>query len=117
MEQAAAYAGCTTELGDARHLTAAAGTYDAVLLLGPLYHLTERDDRITALREALRVARGPGRGCGDQPVQPHVGVHGPRPTPPGTPALRGSRSAVRRPVRRQSWLHCRPLPHWRRDPC
>ncbi|MFI5986856.1 class I SAM-dependent methyltransferase [Streptomyces sp. NPDC051555] len=57
LEQAAAYAGCTTELGDARHLTAAAGTYDAVLLLGPLYHLTERADRITALREALRVAR------------------------------------------------------------
>lgn len=37
LEQAAAYAGCTTELGDARHLTAAADTYDAVLLLGPLY--------------------------------------------------------------------------------
>ncbi|MFI1060431.1 hypothetical protein ACH4TC_00885 [Streptomyces spororaveus] len=35
LEQAAAYAGCTTELGDARHLTAAPGTYDAVLLLGP----------------------------------------------------------------------------------
>jgi SAM-dependent methyltransferase len=28
---------------------------DAVLLLGPLYHLTERDDRLLALREARRV--------------------------------------------------------------
>ncbi len=30
---------------------------DAVLLLGPLYHLTEGADRVAALREALRVAR------------------------------------------------------------
>lgn len=30
---------------------------DAVLLLGPLYHLTERENRLRALREAGRVAR------------------------------------------------------------
>ena len=29
--------------------------FDVVLLLGPLYHLTERDDRVLAWREALRV--------------------------------------------------------------
>jgi SAM-dependent methyltransferase len=45
----------TAELGDARDLRAAAASFDAVLLLGPLYHLTERDDRIRALREAARV--------------------------------------------------------------
>jgi len=31
-----------------------------VLLLGPLYHLQERADRIAALREAARVCRGGG---------------------------------------------------------
>jgi ubiquinone/menaquinone biosynthesis C-methylase UbiE len=49
----------TAELGDARDLRAARASFDAVLLLGPLYHLTERDDRIRALREAARVL-GPG---------------------------------------------------------
>jgi SAM-dependent methyltransferase len=33
---------------------------DAVLLLGPLYHLPERDDRLRALAEARRVARPGG---------------------------------------------------------
>src|SRR5512132_2898482 len=49
----------TAELGDARDLRAARASFDAVLLLGPLYHLTEGDDRIRALREAARVL-GPG---------------------------------------------------------
>lgn len=31
------------------------GSFDAVLLLGPLYHLPERNDRVEALREACRV--------------------------------------------------------------
>jgi SAM-dependent methyltransferase len=31
-----------------------------VLLLGPLYHLVERDDRVRALREAARVVRPGG---------------------------------------------------------
>jgi len=47
----------TAELGDARDLRAARASFDAVLLLGPLYHLTERDDRIGALREAARGCR------------------------------------------------------------
>jgi ubiquinone/menaquinone biosynthesis C-methylase UbiE len=44
-------------VGDARRLEQADSSFDAVLLMGPLYHLTERDDRIAALREARRVAR------------------------------------------------------------
>jgi ubiquinone/menaquinone biosynthesis C-methylase UbiE len=47
-------------LGDARQLPAATSSVDAVLLMGPLYHLTERVDRITALREAYRVLRPGG---------------------------------------------------------
>src|SRR5215831_105497 len=47
-------------VGDARELPWAAASADAVLLLGPLYHLTERDERVRALREARRVLR-PGR--------------------------------------------------------
>jgi ubiquinone/menaquinone biosynthesis C-methylase UbiE len=50
----------TTELGDARSLAAADSSADAVLLLGPLYHLTERTDRLLALREAARVVRPGG---------------------------------------------------------
>jgi SAM-dependent methyltransferase len=46
--------------GDARELQQADGSADAVLLLGPLYHLTERADRITALTEARRVLRPGG---------------------------------------------------------
>jgi SAM-dependent methyltransferase len=36
------------------------GSGDAVLLLGPLYHLTAREDRLSALREARRVLRTDG---------------------------------------------------------
>ena len=39
-------------LGDARSLNHSEGSADAVLLMGPLYHLTARDERLTALREA-----------------------------------------------------------------
>jgi SAM-dependent methyltransferase len=53
-------AGCTVELGDARDLTAADASYDVVLLLGPLYHLPDRADRLRALREARRVVRPGG---------------------------------------------------------
>jgi SAM-dependent methyltransferase len=42
-------------VGDARKLESADGSARAVLLLGPLYHLTERPDRLAALREARRV--------------------------------------------------------------
>jgi len=44
-------------LGDARRLEFADGTADAVLMFGPLYHLTRIEDRLQALREADRVLR------------------------------------------------------------
>ena len=47
-------------LGDARSLQQPDASADAVLLLGPLYHLTECGDRVLALREARRVARRGG---------------------------------------------------------
>jgi ubiquinone/menaquinone biosynthesis C-methylase UbiE len=49
--------GVTAELGDARNLSGADSSFDAVLLFGPLYHLTERTDRVRALNEARRVVR------------------------------------------------------------
>jgi SAM-dependent methyltransferase len=47
-------------LGDARRLEFPDASADAVLLFGPLYHLTERSDRIAALAEARRVLRPGG---------------------------------------------------------
>ena len=47
-------------VGDARRLPYPDASAHAVLLLGPLYHLTERADRLTALREARRVLRAGG---------------------------------------------------------
>ena len=47
-------------IGDARRLDDADGSADAVLLMGPLYHLTEKVDRIAALAEARRVLRPGG---------------------------------------------------------
>jgi ubiquinone/menaquinone biosynthesis C-methylase UbiE len=52
--------GVTAEVGDARHLEFEDRSFDAVLLLGPLYHLTERADRLVALAEARRVVRPSG---------------------------------------------------------
>ncbi len=52
--------GVTAELGDARSLAAADASVDVVLLLGPLYHLVDRADRLLALREARRVVRPGG---------------------------------------------------------
>ncbi|HZC73699.1 MAG TPA: methyltransferase domain-containing protein [Jatrophihabitans sp.] len=52
--------GVVAEVGDARHLAAADDSFDAALLFGPLYHLTEHGERITALREAARVTRPGG---------------------------------------------------------
>jgi SAM-dependent methyltransferase len=47
-------------VGDARCLDLPDASVDAVLLLGPLYHLTRRADRVQALREAGRVVRPGG---------------------------------------------------------
>jgi ubiquinone/menaquinone biosynthesis C-methylase UbiE len=48
-------------VGDARKIEQSDASADGVLLLGPLYHLTERADRLKALREAHRVLRAGGR--------------------------------------------------------
>lgn len=48
------------ELADARELPVADASVDVVLLLGPLYHLIERAERLAALREARRVLRPGG---------------------------------------------------------
>ena len=61
LEQAAAAGGFTAARGDARALAEPAGSYDAALLLGPLYHLTQAQDRRQALAEARRVLRPGGR--------------------------------------------------------
>jgi ubiquinone/menaquinone biosynthesis C-methylase UbiE len=50
----------SAEVGDARRLQFRDASFDIVLLLGPLYHLTEREDRVAALREARRVVRPNG---------------------------------------------------------
>lgn len=47
-------------LGDARQLDHPDSSVEGVLLLGPLYHLTDRSDRIRALRETYRVLRPGG---------------------------------------------------------
>jgi SAM-dependent methyltransferase len=50
----------SAQVADARSLPFADASADAVLMLGPLYHLTERADRGRALEEALRVLRPGG---------------------------------------------------------
>ena len=53
--------GFTAALGDARELAERAESQDAVLLFGPLYHLTGAAQRRQALAEARRVLRPGGR--------------------------------------------------------
>ncbi len=52
--------GVTAEVGDARNLRYNDDSYDVALLFGPLYHLTQREQRLQALREAVRVVRPGG---------------------------------------------------------
>jgi len=59
VEQAAGR-GVASELGDARAINRESDSVDVVLLLGPLYHLVDRPDRLLALSEAIRVVRGGG---------------------------------------------------------
>jgi SAM-dependent methyltransferase len=47
-------------VGDARSLDLADDSIDVALLLGPIYHLRDRADRVLALREARRVVHGGG---------------------------------------------------------
>ena len=50
----------STAVGDARSLDWKNDSMDHLLFLGPLYHLTKRKDRLTALKEASRVTRKEG---------------------------------------------------------
>jgi SAM-dependent methyltransferase len=52
--------GIRTSVADALDLDLPDASVDAVLLLGPLYHLTEREARVAALREAARIVRPGG---------------------------------------------------------
>jgi len=69
LEQARSYAAASgvpwasIARGDARQLDFAARSADVVLLLGPLYHLVERSDRLHALLEARRVLKSRGILC------------------------------------------------------
>lgn len=50
----------SVSLGDARALRFVSASADAVLLLGPLYHLIDKSERLLALKEAYRVLRNGG---------------------------------------------------------
>lgn len=58
--EAATLPGVTAVVGDARKLPAADDAVDVVLLLGPLYHLIDRSDRLLAWHEAHRAVRDGG---------------------------------------------------------
>lgn len=51
----------TSSVQDARNLSYDDCCADVVILNGPLYHLTEKEDRIKALRESKRILRSGGR--------------------------------------------------------
>ncbi len=57
---AAGVPGIHTAVGDALALDLPDASVDAVLLLGPLYHLLERAERVAALRECARIVRPGG---------------------------------------------------------
>ncbi|MFC6084767.1 class I SAM-dependent methyltransferase [Sphaerisporangium aureirubrum] len=73
VEQAARLPGVTARTGDARDLPVPDASADAVLLLGPLYHLAHRDDRVRALAEARRAAR-PGGVVAAATINRHAAV-------------------------------------------
>jgi SAM-dependent methyltransferase len=60
VEQAGAVPGVTAVVGDARDLAVESESQDAVLLLGPLYHLPRAEERQRAWQEACRVVRPGG---------------------------------------------------------
>lgn len=58
--QAAGVVGGRVELADGLELPHPDGVFDAVLALGPLYHLVEMADRVAVVREAHRVVKPGG---------------------------------------------------------
>ncbi|MFH0907603.1 MAG: methyltransferase domain-containing protein [bacterium] len=59
-EQQPSHPMASVEVGDARQLTLPDASVDVVFLHGPMYHLTEKSDRLLALAEARRVLRSDG---------------------------------------------------------
>ncbi|GAA1677087.1 hypothetical protein GCM10009765_28010 [Fodinicola feengrottensis] len=57
---AAEIPGVKARVGDARSLEETDSCVDAVIMLGPLYHLLERSERLAAIAEAVRVVRPGG---------------------------------------------------------
>lgn len=57
---AAGIPGVHSAVGDARAVDLPDASADAVLLLGPLYHLLDREDRVRALAEGARIVRPGG---------------------------------------------------------
>jgi ubiquinone/menaquinone biosynthesis C-methylase UbiE len=64
VQMASEIAGVKARVGDARSLEEADSSVDAVIMLGPLYHLLERSERLAAIGEALRVVRPGGLVAG-----------------------------------------------------
>ncbi len=50
----------SARVGDARTLAERNASFDCVLLMGPLYHLPGREERVAVLREAARILRPGG---------------------------------------------------------
>ncbi|MBB2947870.1 SAM-dependent methyltransferase [Actinoplanes lutulentus] len=74
VEHAGAIDGVDAVLGDARRLDEPDAAYQATLLLGPLYHLPDRDERVTALREAARVT-APGGVVAAATISRYAGLY------------------------------------------
>jgi SAM-dependent methyltransferase len=75
VRRAADLPGVHAAVGDARELDADDGRYDAVLMCGPLYHLTEAADRARAWAQARRVLR-PGGLVAAATISRFASVHG-----------------------------------------
>ena len=50
-----------SEVADARSVPRDDSSADAVLLMGPIYHLTDKEDRLKALRESFRLLKPGGK--------------------------------------------------------
>ncbi len=77
--EASGVAGIHTAVGDARDLDLPGASVDAVLLLGPLYHLIDRAERVRALRECARIVRPGGAVFAAVISRWAVRIAGPRP--------------------------------------
>jgi ubiquinone/menaquinone biosynthesis C-methylase UbiE len=60
IDKASKYHLASISVGDARKINLKNSSVGVVLFLGPMYHITERKDRIKALKEAYRILRPGG---------------------------------------------------------